>query len=81
VVVDARIELKRAKLRGAANQVNREYVLPDGVNVLRVGIARGMPCAVLPTRLPACPLSATLLPSSVYTLTLSPIPQPLKRNP
>ena len=28
-------ELKRAKVKGPANEVNREYVLPDGVHVLR----------------------------------------------
>ena len=37
-------ELRRARVRGAGNEVNREYVLPDGVNVTRgyvkVGPAR-----------------------------------------
>ena len=28
-------ELKKAKVRGPANEINREYILPDGVNVLR----------------------------------------------
>ena len=34
-------ELKRAKVRGASNEVNREYVLPDGVHVLRGYVKEG----------------------------------------
>ncbi|ACO64185.1 actin superfamily [Micromonas commoda] len=35
-------ELKRAKVRGASNEVNREYVLPDGVHCLGMGNERFM---------------------------------------
>ena len=34
-------ELKRAKVRGVSNEVNREYVLPDGVHVLRGYVKEG----------------------------------------
>ena len=34
-------ELKRAKVKGPANEVNREYVLPDGVHVLRGYVKEG----------------------------------------
>ena len=34
-------ELKKAKVRGPANEVNREYVLPDGVHVLRGYVKEG----------------------------------------
>ena len=41
VVPRAKDELKKAKVRGAANEINREYVLPDGVNLLRGYVKAG----------------------------------------
>jgi actin-related protein 6 len=41
VPMHAKAELKRAKVRGAANQINKEYVLPDGVHVLRGYVKAG----------------------------------------
>ncbi len=34
-------ELKKAKMRGPSNEVNREYILPDGVHVLRGSVKEG----------------------------------------
>lgn len=41
VAPNATEELKRAKVRGPANEINKEYVLPDGVHVTRGYVKKG----------------------------------------
>lgn len=41
VAADVAAELQRARARGAANRINRQYVLPDGVRVLRGFVRSG----------------------------------------